>query len=230
MSNQSAARFPWSFSRLNLWRTCPRWFGEVHVRKTVVEPPSEATDFGSRVHEHIANRITSVAPWPDECAKFADTVDLLVETIGASGERYVEHKLALDTERKPCDWMADKVWVRSVLDLLYVHGDRAIVLDWKTGKRPAEPSDQLKLFALVVFAAFPEVETVSTAFIWLRSSPICATREVYHRHQADAMWVEFMLQTEQLDDAVRRNEFFPRPSGLCRRWCPVVTCEFNGSR
>lgn len=220
----------WSFSRLESWRICPRRFAALHIDKTVEDGPSEARDRGSRIHEAIAARVLDGTSWPAECASFARVVDKIVDKLRDTGELRVEHRVAVTRELTQCAWDDDRVWLRAIFDLLVLRDSEAVILDWKTGKRKAVPTDQLRISSAMAFALFPSVETVSVAYIWLTETPVCATFSRYQRAAAPRLLENVLPEVENMQRGIEARDFPPRPSGLCRKWCSVVTCEFNGRR
>ena len=55
----------WTFSQLEKFENCPRQFYHVRVKKDVVEPSTEATLWGGRVHEAMEYRIKDGTPLPE---------------------------------------------------------------------------------------------------------------------------------------------------------------------
>lgn len=96
-----------------------------------------------------------------------------------------------------------------------------------TGK-PKSDGDQMKLFAAATFAAFPHVNTVKTAYIWLAHDKIDA--KDIHRDELTAIWQEFTPRVIRLVKAQENDKWPANPSGLCKNWCPVPKsmCEFSG--
>ena len=141
-----------------------------------------------------------------------------------------EQKLALTRDFKPTGWFGKNVWVRAVLDVVVLHRSKALVVDWKTGKRLDE-DDQLALCAGVLMAQQKDVDSVRTAFVWLQEEPgsgnLTTVRE-YTRDDLPKIWERFLNREERWQRAFANNEFPARPSGLCRKWCPVTQCSYHG--
>ena len=134
------------------------------------------------------------------------------------GEKKAEEKLAIDKNFKPAPWK--EAWSRGIADLLVVHKDSAVVLDYKTGKR--KPSEQLSLYAAFTFANYPEVVRVSTGFVWLKEKKV--DRKTFERHETPVIWGELLPRVSKLTSAYERDSWPARPSGLCKGWCPVTNC------
>lgn len=216
----------WSHSVLNSFETCPRRHKLTRITKEVKEPQTEQTRHGNEVHRAFENAIKGVEPLP---AKYAQYQPLVRSCVAAPGEKLVEFKFALTDSYKPTAYFAKDVWVRGVIDFALVRGDRAAVVDWKTGK-PKPDLDQLKLFALAMFAHRPTVTQISTGFAWVGHDLM--VKESFDRQQFGELWSEFLPRVRRLQSAVERDDFPPRPSGLCKDWCPVsrAKCEFSGRK
>lgn len=96
-----------------------------------------------------------------------------------------------------------------------------------TGK-PKPDADQLKLFAAATFALHPHAEKVKTGYVWLGHNRV--DEEHFHRGDEANVWREFLPRVQRMEQAVAKQDHPPRPSGLCRAWCPVPKrmCEFSG--
>lgn len=214
----------WSYSALQSFETCPRRYQLTKVIKIIKEPQTEATLHGNAVHKALENYGKLGTPIPEKMVQYKPLVDAVIQS---PGNKFYETKFALTEKLTPTTFFASDCWVRGVLDLQVVRTKTAIVLDWKTGK-PKSDGDQLKLFAGATFALHPFVETVRTGYAWLAYNKL--DQETYSRGQQDEIWSEFRVRVSRLDDALKYDEFPPRPSGLCREWCPVTKkhCEFSG--
>lgn len=209
----------WSFSALDKFVNCPRQFHEVKIAKSVVEPETEQMRWGTWVHKQFEDRQKLGTPLPSQIKQHETFMLLLLELPGTFE---TEQKVALDRRGKPSTFFAKDVWWRGIIDYVRVNGAHAHVVDYKTGK-PHQKFGQLKLFALYIFARYPEVQTVKVEFYW--TNTMTRTGDVYTRDMSSRLWSEFVPNLKQYVKAFRTNTWQPRPSGLCG-WCPVTTCEF----
>lgn len=214
----------WSYSALTAYETCPRRFQLTRVTKQVVEPQTEATIWGNKVHKALELFAKGEKPLPPDLQKYERYVKKI---LSYEGKRVVEERIALDKNFRPTKWMAKDVWVRGIIDIGVVGSEKAYLLDWKTGKRRPD-SNQLKLFAALAFAIYPWVDKVTTGFIWLKSAEF--DKEVFTRDQLPEIWDEFFPRLDRLAISYRDDKWTPKPSGLCKNWCPVgrSNCEFCG--
>ena len=207
----------WTYSRLEKFETCPRQFYHVRVKRDIVEPPTEATLWGGRVHEAMEYRIKDGTVLPEGMTQWEGLANKISNM---AGEKFCEAEMALDSNFQPAPW--SNAWTRGIADLLIVNGDKAVNLDYKTGKRKL--THQLMLYAGYTFAIYPQVNTVVTGFVWLRDKKI--DKETFTRDQVPIIWQTFIPKVRKLESAYERDAWPARPSGLCKGWCPVKTCEF----
>jgi hypothetical protein len=93
----------------------------------------------------------------------------------------------------------------------------ANVMDWKTGKRKTDQF-QMELFAAQVFKHYPEVTTVKTSLVWLKTFEI--DTETYLRGDVNAIWAEVMKRIQRIHTSLEHDNWPAKPSGLCR-FCPA---------
>jgi hypothetical protein len=211
----------WTFSQLEKFETCPKQFYHVRVAKDVIEPQTEATLWGSKVHTAMEDRIRDGTPLPEGMEQWEGFAK---QICAMPGEKLAEEKMALDKSFQPAEW--DNAWTRGIADMLIVHGNKAATLDYKTGKRKL--THQLMLYAAYTFAYYSEVETVTTGFVWLRDKKI--DRETFTRADIPTIWGTFLPKVRKLEAAYEKDKWMARPSGLCNGWCPVKSCEFYKER
>lgn len=215
---------PWSYSSLTAFETCPKRFELTRLLKKVKEPQTEATLHGNEVHKALELATLGTKALDEKYQQYQP----LVERLRAKpGKRLVEYKFGLTKGFRPTEFFGNDVWVRGVIDYALVQPKHAFVLDHKTGK-PKTDADQLKLFAGVAFASFPYVETVKTGYLWLAHDKMDS--QTFTKDDVPGIWADFGSRVQRMEHAQKTNTFPPRPSGLCRQWCPVgrSLCEFCG--
>ena len=210
-----------SFSSIKMYENCPKRYYHQRITKEVQDTGSDATIYGERVHEALEHRLDKKVELPSESKAY----EPLCKSIeGMGGTLQVEQKLTLSENLTPTTWWEKDAWLRSILDVLIIFEDEAIVMDWKTGKRRPDFS-QLELFALQVFSHYPNIKKVKSTFIWLKD--LSLDSHTYNRLDADDLWVKLLSKTERINQSLTNNNWPPKPSGLCR-FCPAKNiCEFS---
>lgn len=211
----------WTFSQLEKFTTCPKQFYHLRVARDFKDPPSEHTIWGEKVHSAMEYRIAEGTPLPEGMDQWEGIAAKLEKL---PGKKYAEYQFGVSASFAPAPW--DDSWSRGIADLLVVNKNKAGVFDYKTGKRKL--TSQLSLYAAYTFASFPEVEVVSTGFIWLKDRKI--DKETFTRDDVPAIWQNFLPIVRKLELAHENDQWPAKPSGLCRAWCAVTSCPHNGKK
>jgi hypothetical protein len=214
--------FTWSYSRLKNYETCPKRHWHVDIAKDAKEEDSEQLLWGNQVHDALAKRIGKGVELPTTMKVYEPWCEKILT---GGGKILVEQKLAITEEFKACGFFDKTVWFRSVGDVIKISGPVALIADWKTGK-VIDDSQQLALAAACVFAAYPEVQKIRSAFIWLKEDT--TTDATFDRDSMVDMWGSLWPRIEQLKQAHETTNYPAKPGYLCRRWCPVRQCPHYG--
>lgn len=213
-----------SFSAVNMFENCPQRYYRQRVLADVVDPGGQAADYGTYVHKKLENRLQYGYELPKDlkdCEAFCVALDDLKKKHYM--RIHAECELAVDEKLHHIGFDSDKAWIRGILDVFMYNDHLAYVFDWKTGKR-RPGSWQLKLCAALVFRNYPEIQKVSTGYIWLKDKRV--DREVYTRDQEKEIWKEVLTKVKRIEKAVTVDNWPAIPSGLCR-YCPARhDCEF----
>jgi len=215
----------WSYSSLKQFKTCPKQYYEIRVAKNFIPREGDDARYGKEVHKALEDYVRDGKPLPKFYQQFRKMVDPLLDI---PGKKYCEHEMALDINLKPCGFMSEEYWVRGIADLLIVDGDLAFIIDYKTGKTGYADPNQLKLMALMTFAHFPDVHKVKAGLMFVSYDTFYP--EEYERSNSAEMWDVFYKDLERLSIAFDNAAWPPKPTGLCRRHCPVESCRFYGER
>ena len=212
----------WSYSRLTSFETCAKKFWHVSVQKDVKEPESDAMRYGNKVHKALEKRVGSGTKLPSElsflepiAAKFAN----------APGTKMVEQQLAITQDFKPTTWFAKDVWCRAIIDLALINNTKALIVDWKTGKESNDYT-QLQLAASMFFIFNPEVEEADIMFYWIKSRKPAVKN--LKRVDVKHIWTPLVKRVRRYTQAHIDMNFPPKPSGLCKKHCPVTGCPHHG--
>lgn len=211
----------WSYSSLTKFETCPRQYYLTKVARVVVEGSTEATEWGTRVHTALEERVRDKTPLPP----WASQWEPLVAKFDRFGDRvFCELEMGLTKSFQPTGFSSDDCWYRGIIDVA-IHGKRTLLGDWKTGKVKND-HDQLKLFAATYMSSHKDVQSCLTKYYWLKESR-STTLEI-KRDEVPLIWQEFIPRVNRIAVAHEKDKWVPKPSGLCNGWCPVGPdhCEF----
>lgn len=210
----------WSYSSIKTFDQCPKKYFHLKVAKDVKDEPGEAADYGTAVHLAAEEYIRDGKPIPDKFAYMRPIVERLE---ALPGEKYCELKLGLQEDFTPCGFFDKDVWYRGIVDLLIIDGERAWMIDYKTGKS-AKYADtkQLDLMAGAVFSHFPSVMQIKSSLLFVVSNELIPKRHI-SRERSEYLSV-FSEQLSRLDAAMENGVWNAKSSGLCP-WCPVKSCE-----
>lgn len=215
----------WSYSALSSYETCPHRHYRTRVAKDIVEKESEQMRWGNEVHKALELRVRDGEPLPDTMSKWEPLINKLLKR---KGKAVAEQQLCLTSSLAPTDWFGRDSWCRGIVDFCVFDGDKALALDWKTGK-PKNDHDQMMLFAALIFHHYPEVERVTTGYVWLAHGNKISSK-TFFRSGLNDIWREFLPRVKRFQIAHDTSKWEKKPSGLCRAWCPVLDCNFNGRK
>lgn len=224
MPTKKAKQTAWSFSRLNSFETCPKKFWHTSVRKDVIEPESEHMRYGKEVHKALELRVGKDKALPLHLRHLEKLAGKLASS---SGQKLTEQQLAIDNSFEPCDWFSKQTWCRAIIDLAVVNPPHAVVVDYKTGKI-SDDFTQLRLAGAMLMLHMPEIHTVDLCFLWTREKAITRDEQRLTRDDIKNIILDVMPRIRKYEKAHRTESFPARPSGLCKRHCPVTKCPHHG--
>jgi len=219
--------FAFSFSRLKAFEDCPRRYYETSVLKNKwPEEKSSMLVWGDEVHAAMAHALRTGNPLPTKFHIYQHWVDDLLEE---PGELLVEDdcQWAINKHLKPTPWFAKDVWMRAIADAIVLNPQKALVIDWKTGKSLNGDPVQLIMTSLMLFCHFPKLQTIEAKFIWLTENEETVL-EIKKKRDVIIQWTELLPRVKRLEKGTRYNKFPPQPGRFCRSWCPVKSCEYHG--
>jgi hypothetical protein len=218
---------PWSFSKAKAFDTCPKQFYHVNILKEYPFEETEATRYGTEFHKACEDYIGTDTPLPKKFGFIEPTLNALNNKRGV---KVCEKKLGLTEDLEPCDFFDKKVWFRGIADLIIVDvlAGAAWVVDYKTG-RSSKYADkgQLELMALSVFKHYPEVTKIKAGLLFVVAKSLI--KETYEIDSESILWKKWLTKYANMKIAFDKDVWNPRPSGLCKRHCPVLECPHNGS-
>jgi CRISPR/Cas system-associated exonuclease Cas4 (RecB family) len=217
--------FSFTWSKIKNFETCPRRYYEIDVNKNFKEE-SPQLDYGFEMHEAAAKRVSQNKPLPEKFKMLEKWIQKFTKDSDdpAVGIQ-TELKLSIDKQMNPCSWFDKKTYMRGVIDFLKIRKKVALAVDWKSGE-PKDDLIQLGLFAQLVFSHYNWIEAIRTMYVWTKTDD--STEETLYRKDMGDLWGEINPRVRALERAHQLDDFPPKKSGLCKQYCPVTTCEFNG--
>lgn len=207
------------------FESCARKYHEVKVLKRYPRQETDATRYGTEGHAAIENYIRDNTPLPEHFKSFQPVVDAM---LSKTGRRFPEYEMAVTRDLAPCAWDSNEMWARGISDLTIVNDDNltAWVVDWKFGNDRYPDRDQLVLMSLMTFVHFPHLRKVNSALLFLVKGSMFKLQ--MRREQSEAFWWKYRERFARMEASYTNDVWNPKQSGLCKAWCPVLSCEFNG--
>ena len=215
----------WSYSSLSTFKQCPKKYYHLKVAKDVRDTGSEAMLYGNQVHKAAENFIKEGTPIP----KKFEYLNPIVNSLNAiEGDKHCELRFGIsyDGEKhKETKFFAKDVWFRGIADLVIVDGEKAYLVDYKTGKN-AKYADtkQLDMLAAATFTYFPNVAIIKSALAYVVSNEFI--KKNHTRDEQELLYTTFDEPLEALA-AAEENEVWNAIDGPLCAYCPVTKCEHN---
>jgi RecB family exonuclease len=218
-----------SHSSLSMHKKCPEQFNQVRVLKRFPYVPSKEATRGTLIHAAFEALGKHGVPMPEELKHLQWAFD---EYAGRfSGDKHYEHGFDFTADgvaAPPTDWSAKHYTGQA--DVLIINGNSAFVGDYKTGKANYPDIKQLERMAVFTMWAFPQVETVVGALLFVehqhstdpKAKPVVVA--TYTRTQLPEMVALLEADAHFVERDALAGTWETRPSALCP-WCPVTECE-----
>lgn len=95
-----------------------------------------------------------------------------------------------------------------------------------SGSNKYPDASQLELMALMIFKHFPHIRRVTGGLLFVLKNTVSKTK--IERDAEDATWWKYRERVARIEQAHATGVWNPKSSGLCKKYCPVLTCSFNG--
>lgn len=216
-----------SYSGMKAFETCGRQYHETKILKLYPREETEQTLYGTQLHEQAEKFIGEGKPLDPSFAFLKAVLEPLRDM---PGRKYPEYKMALNESLVPRNFDAPDYWVRGIADLVIVNDDNltARIFDYKSGNDKYADTDQLMLMSLMAFKHFPHVRSVTGGLLFVLKGTV--RKYKVHREQEAELWWQWRERVAKLDAAIHHDRWQAKSSGLCKKYCPCVGCEYNGRR
>ena len=208
----------WSYSSMSLFQQCPKKYFHLRVAKDIKQEESEQMRYGLVVHKAAEDYVRDGTPLPEAFSYMAEPLDRLKKF---DGDKYCEHQMGITQDLQACSFAAPDVWWRGIADLLIVNGDTARVVDYKTGKVPA---DQYKASALLpskIYAYLCEQvlgerpKQIRLLYVQFGKTLVVDVTDddvAYAEKRVREAWAK-------IDGWYEEGYFPPQRNNLCDKWC-----------
>lgn len=222
--------FTTTYSKIKNFETCARRYHEVDILK-LYEMDTVELDRGNRMHKAMHDRVLKRIELPLEFGYMEKWAKKLTTIVDPQQIIQCELKLAISRTLDGVAYYDKRVWIRAVIDYIIMVPDTigyfAHVVDYKTGK-PKDDDTQLIINAAAVFANNSMINSIRTTFLWTEYDD---TRHfIIERKDLAGLWPDIVTRINKVEQAHKNNDFPETKCGLCRDYCPVVECQFNGKR
>lgn len=217
-----------SYSKLIDFEQCPYRVKLKHV-DCIPEEKSPAADRGTAIHQMAEDFVRGKGRLvPSELIKFHDEFLVLRREFKAKNVS-LEGEWGLDKDWLPCDYK--KAWLRMKADAVFFMSDtKAIVIDYKTGKRfgnELKHGEQVQLYAIAAFILYPKLEEITVELWYLDIDELHSM--TYTRMQALRYVQSYDKRFIKLTTA---KDFPANPNVFTCKWCAYGPnkgrqCEFG---
>ena len=157
---------------------------------------------------------------PSELIMFSDEFSALRREYKA-GNVSLEGEWGFDQDWNPAPYKT--AWLRMKADAVAFqnNGTKAIVIDYKTGKKwgnEIKHGEQVQLYACAVAIRQPEVKELEVELWYLDKDEL--TPVSYTREQALAFIKPFDKRAANIDRALKSGKFEPNPNVFSCQYCP----------
>jgi hypothetical protein len=200
-----------SYSRIKVWVECPRKYKAIYIDKSVKRTDSPALARGRELHERLEAAVKTGTP--------PSNITLppgLIETLHR-GQAKAEIGFGIDENGQPVQDVK-RSFLGGYLDAFLLVTQRAMVLDWKSGRFNPDPL-QADVYSVLVRA---NTDAKHVEFVWVYVDASRTHSITPDDHAKDRV---FGL----IDQISSDTEYAPTPNPLCR-FCPVTNCRYNKVR
>jgi hypothetical protein len=208
----------YSYSSISTYLTCPALFKAQYIDRTVKTVETPAMARGKRIHEALETSLRDRRPTPPPDAR----VKLPLWQYLITNNAIPELRLAVNQDYKPCDFFNHEARLRGVID---VFDSKGVMIDWKTGNPRYVDDLQAVVYSAMAYAIYGLRRSIFVYVFTTYNSTRFVTFGPDERFDGPKSldYVASIIDTIEAD-----KTFEPSKCWKCGRFCPNVTCPFNG--
>lgn len=159
----------------------------------------------------------------DICEPFVKNFDF--SEIPKGSKTLCEAKLGLTKEGLACDFLAENVYFRGVIDRLDLNGYTAKITDYKTGFSGKSDALQVNIYAWMVSIYYPEITNFEVVIHYVQSN----WKEKWKFSKEILSGIEFQVKaiTETIEND---KKFKARPGSRCSGCIVAFACDRKSSK
>ena len=209
-----------SYSALTTYEDCPLSYKLGYIDK-ISTPSGAAADRGTRLHLACERFLLGEIPAEKLPINFYAIKQYLVEA-KAKGAK-AEAVWLIDHEWNMQDEEDAATRFKAVVDIHYVEDGVLHIWDLKTGQSYPEHADQLEIYAVIGFSAYPDVESVQVKALYLD--------QFGHHAVTNRAFAPFLRKKwqERWEKLFAEKEWNPTPGPNACRWCHYAKMGFCDS-
>ncbi len=208
-------------TQVSTYDLCPRQFQAKYITKEVKFVQNPHAKFGDMVHKQIEDFLNDDKP-------VEPMLESLAQLLAKHKGKLVCAEIALGRSSKgeSVPQYDKTAWINSKIDAVYTNADETVIVgfDWKTGKAK-EAAIQSDMNAAVLAAKYKgTAKKIVMVFVHLFHNKVYVTEY----NPAQLAIPHTFGKILNLEQAIREDNFPPKPNGLCKKWCDVIKCSYNG--
>jgi len=217
-----AIPIPLSWSRINVFRNCPKQFEAKYISKDYPDE-SDNPNFarGNKIHKQLEEYVLfkkgklNSAPLLSAEGRNGSKIIESILTVVTPDKIEPERQIALDHDWEPVSWFSkpNDVRFRGIIDLLVFESPTSItIIDWKTGKVRDYDEDygQLHLTASFLFELYPDVLTIDSKYCFVDHKQTVSKRFVREDHKS--VKAKFDIEYIEVNEV---EDFSPKKNSYC---------------
>lgn len=204
-----------SFSSISTWVQCPKKYEETYILKRWKDEGSAASRRGDVIHKELELYLKGERTERPTLEPQGGLLDML-KTVGAEAEP----QLAVTRDLQPTGFWSDDAWLRGKLDAVIARMEPLTAWDWKSGKKRNNDL-QADVYHVLLRGTYPKAGKIRIVFDYLEKG-----RQPPYQPGEGAIERVTGL-TDRIEGA---TAFPPKPSPLCRGYCPVKNCDYYEER